>query len=181
MKKRLGQFSVVALLGVVSLTGCDAETAKKAEEAAKSAATQAESSAEQMAQQAANAAQNKLNESMNESLNALRGVDGGSEMVQSLRDMVGNIASTLASVKDEATATAAAPELTGFTESLSKMNETFAKLPGPAKEVLAGLFETALGDLKPQVEKILAMPGVEKILKPVLDGLLEKLGSFKAS
>jgi hypothetical protein len=173
--------SAAMVVGLVSLNGCDAEAVKKAEETAKNAATQAETAAESAAQQAASSVQNKLNESMNEAMNAVRGVDGGSELVQSIRDIVGNIASTLAGVKDEASATSAAPELTNFSESLGKMNETFAKLPGPAKEVLAGIFESALGDLKPQVEKILALPGVDKILKPVLDGLLEKLGSFKAS
>jgi len=169
------------ILGLVSFTGCDAESVKKAEETAKNAATQAESAVDSAVEQATSSAQNKLNESMNEALNAVRGVEGGSEMVQSIRDVVGGIAGALAGVKDEASATAAAPELTNFSESLSKMNETFAKLPGPAKEVLAGIFEKALGDLKPQVEKILALPGVDKILKPVLDGLLEKMGSFKAA
>lgn len=181
MKMRNWGISLALVLGLISLNGCDAETAKKAEEAAKNAASQAEAAAEGAAQQAANAAQNKLNASMNEALNAVRGVDGASDLVQSIRDVVGNIASTLASVKDEASATAAVGDLTNFSDSLSKMNETFAKLPGPAKEALAGIFESALGDLKPQVEKILALPGVDKILKPILDGLLEKLGSFKAS
>ena len=181
MKMRLWYASVAVVVGLVSLTGCDAEAVKKAEETAKNAASQAGSAAEAAAQQAASSAQGKLNESMNEALNAVRGVDGGSEMVQSIRDIVGNIASTLTGVTDEASATAAAPEFTKFTESLGKMNEGFGKLPGPAKEVLAGLFDSALGDLKPQVEKILALPGVDKILKPILDGLLEKLGSFKAS
>jgi|688.fasta_scaffold06464_16 hypothetical protein len=192
MKFRATCFYLAVALGLVSLNGCNQEAVKKAEQAAKSAASDAADAAssaaadagaavDAAAQQAATAAQNKLNDSMNEALNAVRGVEGGGEMVQSIRDIIGNIASTLSGIKDEASATAAAPELTKFTESLGSMNESFAKLPEPAKKVLSGLFDSALGDLKPQIEKILAIPGIDKVIKPVLDALLEKLGSFKAA
>jgi hypothetical protein len=180
---KTGRFllSCAVILGLVSFTGCDAESVKKVEETAKNAATETESAIDSAVEQATGAAQEGLTESLDEALVMVGEVEGGSEMVQSLRDFVGGVTGALAGVKDEATATAAAPELTNFTESLSKLNETFAKLPGAAKVVIAGIIEKALGDLKPKVEKVLALPGVDKILKPVLDGLLEKLGSFKAA
>lgn len=165
----------------LGLAGCTQETIKKAEDAAQNAAAQAGDAAQNAAAQAASTAQNSLNESMNEALNSVRGVEGGEELVTSIRDMVGSVASTLAGITDEKTATSAVPELNKFSDSLSKMSETFAKLPGPAKEVLAKVFETALGDMKPQIEKILALPGVEAVIKPAIDTLLEKFGSFKAA
>jgi hypothetical protein len=165
----------------LGLVGCTQETIKKAEDAAQNAAAQAGDAAQNAAAQAASTAQNSLNESMNEALNSVRGVEGGEELVTSIRDMVGSVASTLAGITDEKSATSAVPELNKFSDSLSKMSDTFAKLPGPAKAVLANVFETALGDMKPQIEKILAMPGVEAIVKPAIDSLLEKFGSFKAA
>ena len=60
------------------------------------------------------------------------------------------------------------------------MTNKFGGLPAAAKTAVAGIFESSLGELKPMLEKLLAIPGVEAILKPAIDALMEKLGAFKA-
>jgi len=172
---------ICLVVGLIAMAGCNTETVKKAEQAAKDAAMQAADSAKNAASEAASKAQSKLNESMNEALNSVRGVDGGAELVSSLRDLIGNAASTLTSVTDEATATAAVPEINKLTDSFGSLSETYNKLPDAAKQVLSQMLESAVGDLKPTIDKVLAIPGIENVIKPAIDALLEKMNSFKAA
>jgi hypothetical protein len=111
---------------------------------------------------------------------SLSSVEGGADMLKGITDSFGSITKTLGSVKDEASATAALPDLSKLTETFGGMTEKFGVLPEAAKSAVAGIFASSLGELKPMLDKILAIPGVEAILKPAIDALMEKLGAFKA-
>lgn len=50
----------------------------------------------------------------------------------------------------------------------------------PQKSAVAGVFQSSIAQLKPIIEKIMAIPGVEAILKPAIDALMSKLDAFKA-
>lgn len=111
---------------------------------------------------------------------SLSSVEGGADMLKGITDSFGEITKALGSVKDEATATAALPELSKLAETFGGMTDKFGGLPAAAKTAVAGIFESSLGELKPMLEKIMAIPGVQAILKQAIDALMEKLGAFKA-
>ena len=67
-----------------------------------------------------------------------------------------------------------------LTESFGGMSEMFGKMPDAAKSALAGVFQSSLKQLQPIIDKVLAIPGVEAVLKPAIDALMSKLGNFKA-
>lgn len=60
------------------------------------------------------------------------------------------------------------------------MTDMFGKLPEGAKSAVAGIFQSSIGELKPIIAKVMAIPGVEAVLKPAIDAMLSKLGAFKA-
>ena len=86
---------------------------------------------------------------------------------------------TLSKIKDVPTAEAAVPTLEGFTGTLDRLKPLLDKLPEPAKVALSALQSKNLGPLKDLVAKVLAIPGVSEKLKPILDGLINKLSDIK--
>ena len=100
--------------------------------------------------------------------------------LQEAGDDAAFITKALGTVKDEASATAALPELSKISETFAGLAEKFGALPPAAKTAVAGIFSSSMNELKPMIEKILAIPGVSTILKPAIDALMEKLGAFKA-
>lgn len=157
------------LLSLIVLNlGCSPEAAKdmanKATETAKDAAAEATSGAADL---------------MGKATEALTGVEGGSEMLKQVTEMFGTLTKTLGGVKDADSANSALGEITKLTDGLGGLTEKFGSLPDAAKSAVAGIFANSLGDLKPIVEKVLAIPGVEAILKPAIDALMTKLDAFK--
>lgn len=166
------KFFVLASTLVVVLvfnSGCDGDAAKKmadkAADTAKEAAKEAGAGASDLAGKATE---------------ALAGVEGGSEMLKQATELLGKVTSTISGVKDSDTATAASTELSKLTEGFAGLTDMFGKLPDGAKSAVAGVFKNSLDQLKPIIEKVLAIPGVEAILKPTIDGLMSKLEAFKA-
>lgn len=148
-------------------TGCGGDAAKQMADTASAAGT------------AAADATTGAGDLMGKATEALSGVEGGSEMLKQVSEMFGKVTSTLGGVKDADTATAAVPELSKLTEGFGGMTDMFGKMPDAAKSAVAGVFKTSIGQLKPILDKVMAIPGVEAILKPTIDGLMAKLEAFK--
>jgi Bacterial protein of unknown function (DUF937) len=85
----------------------------------------------------------------------------------------------LTSVKDAATAEAAAPKLQGLDATLDRLKPLIDKLPDSAKTAIAEVQNKYLGQLKDLIAKVLAIPGVGEKLKPLVDGLVSKLSAIK--
>jgi hypothetical protein len=83
-------------------------------------------------------------------------------------------------VTDKDSATAALPQINSLADSFGGMSDMFGKLPDSAKTAVAGVFTSAVAELKPFLEKVLAIPGVESVIKPAIDALMEKLAAFKS-
>ena len=149
------------------VTGCD--SAKQMTDKAAATATGA-----------ADAATAGAGDLMGKATEALSGVEGGSEMLKQVSDMFGKVTTTLGGVKDADTATAALPELGKLTEGFGGMTDMFGKMPDAAKSAVSGVFKTSIEQLKPILDKVLAIPGVEGVLKPAIDALMSKLDAFKA-
>jgi hypothetical protein len=97
-----------------------------------------------------------------------------------LTGMFTKMTDTLNGVKDEATATEALPKLQGFSSDIDNMKALFDKIPEAARGPIKTVVTEHLGKFKDLVAKILAMPGVGEKLKPVVDGIVSKLGAFGA-
>lgn len=48
-----------------------------------------------------------------------------------------------------------------------------------SKGAVSSVFQSSLGQLKPIIEKVMSIPGVEAVLKPAIDALMSKLDAFK--
>ncbi len=181
MKRSFG-FCVV-LMSLVSIPmGCSPEAAK---EMGKESAASAKAAADKMAEKTKAAAGEMasatgLGDLMGKAQDALKSVEGGSDMLKNVSEAFAKATSTFKGVTDADSATAALPDISKLTESFGGFSDMYGKLPDAAKSAVSSVFTSALGDLKPILDKVLAIPGVEAILKPAIDALLEKIGSFKA-
>lgn len=158
--------------GLVSLlvltAGCSTEAAKdmtnKAADAVEGAAAEASSGAADL---------------LGKATDAMAGVEGGAEMLTQVKDMFATLTSALGGVTDADTANSALAEINKLSDGLGGMTEKFGSLPDAAKSAVAGIFQSSLGELKPMIDKVLAIPGVEAILKPAIDALMAKLNAFQ--
>ena len=116
---------------------------------------------------------------MGKATEALSGVEGGSEMLKQVAELFGTATKTFSGITDAESATAALPELGKVTEGFGGMTETFGKMPDAAKGAVASVFQSSLDQLRPIIQKAMAIPGVEPILKPAIEALMSKLDAFK--
>jgi hypothetical protein len=182
-KRSMKRFAtVLALTGVcVSFSGCD-----KAKDAAQSAAERAQTAnatnmGKEMSEKAKDAIENSgIADVLTKAKESLASVEGGSDMLEKVQSSFGSLSKLLGDVKDEATASGAVTELNKLTESFGGMTELFGKLPEGAKGMVAQIFSSSMSDIKPIIDKVMAIPGVEAVLKPAIDALLAKLNEFKA-
>jgi hypothetical protein len=177
MKRSFG-FCVV-LMSLVSIPiGCSPEAVKESAANTQAAAGQMAEKAKAAAGDMANAT--GLADLMGKAQEALKSVEGGSDMLKNVSETFAKATTTFKGVIDADSATAALPDITKLTESFGGFSDMYGKLPDAAKNAVSSVFTSALGDLKPILDKVLAIPGVEAILKPAIDALIEKIGSFKA-
>lgn len=185
--------TVLVLTGLcVPFCGCDSS-----KDAAKAAAERAQvTNATDMAKQMSGKAQDVLKDAkdavkdvaeqsgvadvLSKAKEALASVEGGSDMLDKVQASFGSLGKLLGDVKDEATASGAVAELNKLTESFGGMKELFGKLPDSAKGMVAQIFESSMSDIKPMIDKVMAIPGVEAVIKPAIEALLAKLNEFKA-
>ncbi len=164
-------FAFAALLTLV--TGCSPD-------AAKSVTDKAADNVKSAAKGAADSVGAGMSEMMGKANEALSGVEGGSEMLKQVTELFGKATKTLNGIKDVDSAKSALPDLSQLTESFNGISDLYGKLPDAAKSAVAGVFQSSLGNLKPVIEKVMAIPGVGEILKPAIDALMSKLEAFKA-
>ena len=121
-----------------------------------------------------------MSEMLGKATEALSSVEGGADMLKNVQESFGKLTSTLSAITDGESATAALPQLSQLTESFGGMSDLFGKLPDAAKGAVSGVFGSAISELKPMLDKIMAIPGVDAIIKPAIDALMAKLDAFKA-
>jgi len=153
--------------GAASMTEAAKETTKEMAEEAKAAVGDAVKAS-------------GMSEMLAKATESLASVQGGSDMLKSVQESFGKLTSTLSGITNGETATAALPQISQLTESFGGMSDLFGKLPDAAKEAVSGVFGSAISELKPILDKIMAIPGVDSIIKPAIDALMAKLDSFKA-
>jgi hypothetical protein len=154
------------------------ESADKAKQAAADAAKSAKNAADEMAGKAGEAlkgAQESVAASAAKAADALKGVAGGPELLSKVTEFFGSAGKTLQGITDVESAKAALPKLTELTASTDELSKSMASLPEGAKTAISGVVDKGIAELKAVVEKIMALPGVEGVLKPKIDELMKKL------
>ncbi len=95
----------------------------------------------------------------------------------------GSLDSTLQAfngITDVKSAREALPAITASTTTLTGLSSKLDGLSGPVKSALGPLVTKFQDSLKPTLERLEAIPGVSKILEPVLKTLNETLAKFTA-
>ena len=100
------------------------------------------------------------------------------EAGKAVTDVTKSLTETLEGITDEATAETALPKLKDANQKLDEIRGLWDKLPEAAKTTIAGTVTPQLAKLKKLIEPIIALPGVDALLKPILDDIVEKLSAF---
>jgi uncharacterized protein YukE len=172
------------LVGVLALAGCSQEAKSKVDKAKKAAANAAESTknaAGELAGKAGEAvegAQESLQSAATAAADALKDVAGGPELLKKVTEFFGSAGTALKGITDVESAKAALPKLGELTASTDELSKLMANVPEAAKSALSGVWEKGVVELKALVEKTLALPGVESVLKPAVTELLDKLAAI---
>ena len=87
----------------------------------------------------------------------------------------------VASIKDEASATAALPKLQDITAKLGGIKTLLAKLPAPQQKAVGDVLRPLIAKLREAVQPVLALPIVGAKVKPVVDELLGQLDELVAA
>ncbi|WP_404310040.1 DUF937 domain-containing protein [Neorhodopirellula lusitana] len=97
-----------------------------------------------------------------------------------LQDTFAGYTDTLSGITDEASAEEAVPELKSLNEQLGGVTSLLDKLPEGVREQLSGRVGEMITPIKDMLDKVMAIPGVGPILKPIVDNMLEKVGMLTA-
>ena len=89
-----------------------------------------------------------------------------------------SIDGALDGITDVDTAKAAVPNLEKLAGQFDDLTGLFKKLPDAGRTGLLGLLEGGEKTLQEKAEKVVGIPGVGELIKPLLDGLLEKLAAL---
>jgi hypothetical protein len=84
----------------------------------------------------------------------------------------------LKDITDPVSAYAAAPNIRDLNSRLDQMHTTFESLPAGGKREVSSLIPTIRRQLKPEIDRVLKIPGVETRIGPLLGDLLRKFDSF---
>ena len=102
----------------------------------------------------------------------------GVDLKSSVQTALAGLKTTLQGVRDTASAQAALPQLEKGSIEFDKLRDLAGKLPIDAKTA----FALVVNSLRPSIEdlfnKVLQIPGVAPIAKPVIDGLRAKLDTL---
>ena len=100
---------------------------------------------------------------------------GGVNVGEKFNESISGIQSSLGSVTDVASAQDALAGLQASDASLGQLGDMMSSAPAAAQSGMSGLAASAVTTLQPMIDKVLEIPGVGDVLKPVLDSVLGRL------
>jgi hypothetical protein len=127
----------------------------------------------------------KIKTPVNSSLNKVAALGGLPAPQFSLvsGDLAGafdSLTDTLNSAKDSASAEAALPKLTEISSNLDRVKNQLSGVGETGRSTIRSLMRPAIEKLKEVAERTLANPSVGGVLKPVVDGIMERLNAIVA-
>jgi hypothetical protein len=84
----------------------------------------------------------------------------------------------LRSIQDPTSAQAAVPKLKELNARLDDTREIFNKLPADSKNTISSSIPGLMSQLKPEIERVLKIPGATAWVGPELDSMISKMFSF---
>jgi hypothetical protein len=102
---------------------------------------------------------------------------GGVNLANELSASVDSLKSVLPGITDAASARAALPAIREATSKLNEVSSLIAKLPPDGRAALGRTVASAMPTINQMCDKVLAIPGVGDVAKPVID---ELKGQFDA-
>ena len=95
-----------------------------------------------------------------------------------LTGLIKDATAAVATIKDEASATAALPKLKDVNTKLAGLKGLWAKLPAPAQQAVGSTIRPLIATLRDSLQPVLALPVVGNLVKPVVDEMLSTLEGF---
>ena len=115
-------------------------------------------------------------------LNKLRGIKVGDIDVGELAtSAVNDLQSSVAGIKDEATAQAALPGLTKASSEFDQLTGLLGQLSPEARKTVTEIFAAIKPNLDQLLDRVLGIPGVGTVIKPAVDAIRSKLVALAAS
>ncbi|KAA5541819.1 DUF937 domain-containing protein [Roseiconus nitratireducens] len=102
-----------------------------------------------------------------------------SGLTDTLNESFGNVTKSIAGISDVESAQAAVPEIKQFKDKLTELGLDTLSEQNPTQ--LASLMAPLVEKLRSAIETAYKIPGVEAILQPAMDGLMQRLGSYAVS
>ncbi len=118
-------------------------------------------------------------ETMDDVASSAAGAVNGVSLGKDVSSVMGGLMSSLGSITDVASAEAALPQLTSATDQLGNLAGMLNKLPEAAQGPIMKIVSDGLPQLEGLLSKLDAIPGVGPVLKPVVEGLVQKLNLFQ--
>lgn len=177
---------VVVVLFVVALVsaGCSKEADTKLDQAKQKASEAAQSAQDAFGEIADEAgktakdAQESVASAAASAKDALKEVAGGPELMKKVTDFFDTAGKTLQGITDVESAKAALPKLNELSASTDDFSALMAKLPEGARSNISSVMEKGIAELKVLADKVMALPGVESVIKPSVNELMEKLAAI---
>lgn len=155
-----------------------ADTAKEAAQTAGDAAIKAVESAGDAAKDVEDKVSAGFSAAAEKASAALESVEGGGKLLTGIKDFFSSAEESLKGITDKASAEAALPKFDELASSLDGLAESAAKLPEEAMSAVKSVFEKGVAEIKSLAEKVFDIEGVEEVVKPKLDELMDKLKSL---
>jgi hypothetical protein len=112
-------------------------------------------------------------------LTKLQGIKAGDVDVGELaKSAINGLRTSLVSIKDEATAQAAVPELTNADAQFDQLRGLLGQLSPENRKILAEVMAAVRPSLDQIIDKALAIPGVGAVIKPTVDAIRSKLDAL---
>ncbi len=109
------------------------------------------------------------------------GMADAKEVTTQLKDVADDYTKTLTSITDVKSAETAVPEMEDLNDDLDDIAGLFDQLPASIKESISPQITSMLEPIQAMLDKVMAIPGVDAILKPVVDNMQEKVSALTAA
>ena len=103
---------------------------------------------------------------------------GDLNVTDTINGAMGKLTAALPKITDEASAKAALPDLTAAGDAVAKVAGVADKIPADGKTAMAALIKTGMAALGPMMSSAEKDSAAGAVVKPVLDGIMDKLASL---
>ena len=103
---------------------------------------------------------------------------GGVDVGKQVGDTLASLRTSLQDIKDEASAQANLPRLQQVTTQMDNVRGTVEQLTPDQRKVIAGIVKPSVPVVNRMFDNVLAIPGVNQVLKPTVDTLKTQLATL---